>query len=185
MPLSRNLGTLTSWNPLGHSRPVTGLLYLYLLPFFTIKFIDMINPIHPTYSGKKKKSVHLNLQTQFFILLLSPIFIYFNSLQTCFIMLHASFWVISRHLNFICRHFGTLYLLHLHTQVGILHTYLRMETEQTDSVPKRRHIKFRRRGNYPEESAQHSENSESLKSRILHKLFFQKRRVYCTKLQMF
>jgi hypothetical protein len=25
---SRNLGTLTSWNPLGHSRPVTGLLYL-------------------------------------------------------------------------------------------------------------------------------------------------------------
>ena len=28
MPLSRNLGTLTSWNPLGHYRPVTGLLYL-------------------------------------------------------------------------------------------------------------------------------------------------------------
>ena len=30
MPLSWNLGTLTSWNPLGHSRPVMGLLYLYL-----------------------------------------------------------------------------------------------------------------------------------------------------------
>ena len=30
MLLSRNLGTLTSWKPLGHSRPVTGLLYLYL-----------------------------------------------------------------------------------------------------------------------------------------------------------
>ena len=30
MPLSWNLGTLTSWNPLGHSRPVKGLLYLYL-----------------------------------------------------------------------------------------------------------------------------------------------------------
>ena len=29
MPLSRNLGTLTSWNPLGHSGPVTGLLYFY------------------------------------------------------------------------------------------------------------------------------------------------------------
>jgi hypothetical protein len=27
--LSCNLGTLTSWNPLGHYRPVTGLLYLY------------------------------------------------------------------------------------------------------------------------------------------------------------
>jgi len=32
---SCNLGTLLSWNPLGHSRPVTGLFYLYfflLLP---------------------------------------------------------------------------------------------------------------------------------------------------------
>ena len=28
MPLSCNLGTLTSWNPLGHSRPVTGLILL-------------------------------------------------------------------------------------------------------------------------------------------------------------
>ena len=28
MPLSRNLGTLTSWNSLDHSRPVTGLLLL-------------------------------------------------------------------------------------------------------------------------------------------------------------
>ena len=27
MPLSCNLGTLTSWNSLGRSRPVTGLLY--------------------------------------------------------------------------------------------------------------------------------------------------------------
>jgi len=25
VPLSRNLGTLTFWKPLGHSRPVTGL----------------------------------------------------------------------------------------------------------------------------------------------------------------
>ena len=29
VPLSCNLGTLTSWNPLGHTRPVSGLLYLY------------------------------------------------------------------------------------------------------------------------------------------------------------
>ena len=29
MPLSCNLGTLTSWNRLGHSRPATGLLYLF------------------------------------------------------------------------------------------------------------------------------------------------------------
>ena len=30
VPLSWNLGTLTSWNPVGHCRPVTGLLYLYI-----------------------------------------------------------------------------------------------------------------------------------------------------------
>ena len=30
VPLSRNLGTLAPWNPLGLCRPVTGLLYLYL-----------------------------------------------------------------------------------------------------------------------------------------------------------
>jgi len=30
VPLSRYLGTLTSWNPLGPSGTVTGLLYLYL-----------------------------------------------------------------------------------------------------------------------------------------------------------
>ena len=28
VPLPQNLGTLTSWNPLGLSRPVTGLIYL-------------------------------------------------------------------------------------------------------------------------------------------------------------
>jgi hypothetical protein len=36
LPLSRNLGTLTSWNPLGLSRPVTGQLYNYN---FVIYFI--------------------------------------------------------------------------------------------------------------------------------------------------
>jgi len=30
VPLSRNLGALTFWNPLGLSRPVMGLLYLFL-----------------------------------------------------------------------------------------------------------------------------------------------------------
>ena len=33
VPLSWNLGTLTSWNPLGHSRPVMGLLYPFLIFF--------------------------------------------------------------------------------------------------------------------------------------------------------
>jgi len=36
VPLSCNLGTLTSWNPLGHSRPVMGMIYLYLYLFNVI-----------------------------------------------------------------------------------------------------------------------------------------------------
>jgi hypothetical protein len=36
MLLSLNLGTLTSWNPPGHSRPVTGLLYLLLAPYASL-----------------------------------------------------------------------------------------------------------------------------------------------------
>ena len=47
-------------------------------------------------------------------------------------ILYAFFWVIPRRLNFICRRFGTLF--HLHRPVGMKY------------VPKRRHIKFRRRG---------------------------------------
>jgi len=34
VPLSRNLGNLTSWNPLGPPGPVTGLFYLYLYGVF-------------------------------------------------------------------------------------------------------------------------------------------------------
>jgi hypothetical protein len=67
---------------------------------------------------------------------------------------HAFFWVIPRRLNFICRRFGTLFHLH---------TYAPINMEQ--SVPKRWNIKFRPRKNYPEESIQHSEDGESLKSR--------------------
>ena len=36
VPLSRNLGTLTSWNPVGPSGPVMGLIYLYFTYSYTI-----------------------------------------------------------------------------------------------------------------------------------------------------
>jgi hypothetical protein len=55
VPLSCNLGTLTSWNRLGHSRPVTGLLYLYLylylyhLLFFYIQRQDRHVRINITF----------------------------------------------------------------------------------------------------------------------------------------
>ena len=58
VPLSRNLGTLTSWNPLGLSRPVTGLLYLYL----TCKeFADLLSDC--TYV--QYSSVTTTLEVQF------------------------------------------------------------------------------------------------------------------------
>ena len=53
-----------------------------------------------------------------------------------FCMLYAFFWVIPRHLEFICRRFGTLCLFHLHRQVDVP-----MKMEQ--SVLKRRHINSR------------------------------------------
>ena len=53
----------------------------------------------------------------------------------------AFLWVIPWRLNFICQRFGTLCLFHLHGLVG---TYPPMKMEH--SVPKRWHIKFRRRG---------------------------------------
>ena len=63
-------------------------------------------------------------------------------------MLVVFFWVNPRRLEFICRHFGTLCLFYLHSQVDVssdsTHIYLPMKMEQ--SVPKRRHINSRRRG---------------------------------------
>ena len=54
-------------------------------------------------------------------------------------MFYVFFWVIPRRLNFICRRFGTLCLFHLHRRIGVWR-WNRL------SVPKRRNIKFRRRG---------------------------------------
>jgi hypothetical protein len=62
-------------------------------------------------------------------------------------MLCAFFWVIPRCLNFICQHFGTHCLFHIHKQVGMKNSsYLPAFEDGTHSVLKCRHIKFRRRG---------------------------------------
>jgi hypothetical protein len=51
VPLSCNLGILTSWNPLGHSRPVTGLLYLLYIYacssfwHFTLHYLIALNGV--------------------------------------------------------------------------------------------------------------------------------------------
>ena len=59
-------------------------------------------------------------------------------------ILYSFFWVIPRRLNFMCRRFGTLYSIFIGDEDGGVLT-LPMKMEQR--VPKRRHIKFRRRGN--------------------------------------
>jgi len=41
LPLSRNLGALTSWNPLGLSRHVMGLLYLYQYSVQSLELLDV------------------------------------------------------------------------------------------------------------------------------------------------
>jgi len=66
-----------------------------------------------------------------------------------FCMLNVFFWVIPRRLNFICRRSGTLWLFHLHRQVG---TYppMKMERQCFETSA----FKFQTPGNYPEESMQ-------------------------------
>jgi len=62
--------------------------------------------------------------------------------------LYSFLWVIPRHLIFMCWSFGTFCLFHLHMSLYLIHFHMSCEqrTMKTEeSVPKRRHIKFRRR----------------------------------------
>ena len=72
-------------------------------------------------------------------------------------MLYAFFWVITRRLEFICRHFRTLCLFHLHRQVDLPAYEDGTECSETSAY------KFQTPGSYPKESLQHTEHGESLK----------------------
>ena len=90
------------------------------------------------------KSVHVRslctLPNSLFIVIVPFDAEWYESLNTVTVnTLYAFFWVIPRRLNFICRRFVT----HSVPSCSI-HTYPSMKMEQ--SVPKRRHIKFRHRG---------------------------------------
>ena len=62
-PLSQNLGTLTSWNPLGPSGPVMGLLYLFYFCKGQKRANKTPNLIYLTIIGKGKgKEVPLQAQ---------------------------------------------------------------------------------------------------------------------------
>ena len=81
MPLSCNLGTLTSWHPLGHSRPVTGLLYLH--HYLSIAFTDIL--IKPSLICKAANRLLPCLLTQnvphssYLVLFLNGVAIFFQS----------------------------------------------------------------------------------------------------------
>jgi len=83
-------------------------------------------------------------------------------------VLYAFFWVIPWGLHFICQHSKTLCLFHLHRWTG--HTYLPMKMEQTECSGMSTY-KIQTPRNYPDESIQHSEIGECLKSGIKHSLF--------------
>jgi len=81
-------------------------------------------------------------------------------------MLYAFFWVIPRRLYFTCQRFGTVCLFHLHRRAGMkILRYLPAYEDGTDCSETSAY-QFQRPGNCPEESIQHSEHGESLKSRI-------------------
>jgi len=67
VPLSRNLGTLTSWNLLGHSGPVTGLLYLLIARYIQTAASCMLLSanlsvsIGPHWNGIHENDVNLIL----------------------------------------------------------------------------------------------------------------------------
>jgi hypothetical protein len=68
VPLSRNLGTLTSRNPLDHPRPVTGLLYLYLIEV-GFQLVDWM-----LLAGKRERwRIILNMLLKFRVLKLQGI----------------------------------------------------------------------------------------------------------------
>jgi hypothetical protein len=71
-------------------------------------------------------------------------------------MLYAFFWAIPWRLNFICQHFGTLCVFHLHGSVG-----MKLEQKECSETSA---YKIHTPGNYQEESIQHSEHGESLKT---------------------
>jgi hypothetical protein len=75
-------------------------------------------------------------------------FSWFHTLAMSWRM-YSFFLVIPRRLNFMCRRFGTLCLFHLNRSLFLIHFHRScnqrpIKTKQ--SVSKRRHIKFRRRG---------------------------------------
>jgi len=66
--------------------------------------------------------------------------------STYFSLLYSFFWVIPRRLNFMCRRFGTLFHLHRWCKQDESTCSHHLWIWNRQIIPKRRHVKFRRRG---------------------------------------
>ena len=91
--------------------------------------------------------------------------IYFVQCPTNAQLLYALFLVIPRSLNFICRRFGTFCLFHLYRRIPI-----RLWRWNRQSVPKRRHTKFRRRG-ITQKKAYNIQNTAKVWNQEIHNYF--------------
>jgi hypothetical protein len=84
-------------------------------------------------------------------------------IHTVSILLYVFFWVVSRRLNFICLHLGTLCLFHLYRQVGVV--ILRLPTyEDGTECSETSAYKIQTSGNCPEENIKRTEHGGSFKS---------------------
>ena len=73
VPLLWNLGTLTPRYPLGHSRPVTGLLYLYdKYVWIELFFNDAVIIFLAWYSGSQSTVINLSAKSYVWLLILVP-----------------------------------------------------------------------------------------------------------------
>ena len=63
MPLSRNLGTLTFWNPLGPTGPITGLICLFNLEEKTASLFLGESQALPAHSSDRK-NVEMKVKTK-------------------------------------------------------------------------------------------------------------------------
>jgi hypothetical protein len=85
--------------------------------------------------------------------------------------MYVFFWVIPWRLNFICRRFGTLCLFHLHRRIRMKESFIPICLWRWNSVPKRRHIRFRRRG-ITQKNAYNTQNTAKFWNQVVIRSFF-------------
>jgi hypothetical protein len=88
-----------------------------------------------------------------------------SEMNTDYILLYSFFWVIPWHLNFACRHLGTLCPIFIGgvSRKNLLTPPMKMEQTECSEMSA---YKIQTLGNYPKERMKHSEHSGSLKSRL-------------------